>query len=92
MIEGYDDYQERINRGLLGYTWEGLIGRIDQLYKEVEEANARLAALDFRQGDADTLMELRTYLIEDRKIASTCQACRSLDRMIHMALKMEEKR
>lgn len=41
MIEGYDDYRERIHRGIPAYTHEGLVNKInaqqDEIYASRDE-------------------------------------------------------
>lgn len=43
MIPGYDDYQERVQRGLLAYTCMGLIQKIDSLQQEIDAAVSETA-------------------------------------------------
>lgn len=42
MIPGYDDYHERVQKGLPPYTYAGLVAKIDAQQKEIEAADSEL--------------------------------------------------
>ncbi len=45
MIEGYDDYRERMQRGLSAYTLEGLVKKIDDQQKDIDDLHNQIATL-----------------------------------------------